>query len=97
MPDRPEPIGFGRGPDYCPTCANERSKVYDSRASPEGWRVRRRRCDACSGRWRTFEIAEADADTMRLAFRRMEAMARLSQDLARLVKECRHFMADLPD
>lgn len=44
---------------HCPFCANEETKVIDSRLAAEGHQVRRRReCQSCSERFTTFETAE---------------------------------------
>lgn len=44
---------------YCPFCSHEDSKVLDSRPSPEGKGIRRRReCLKCEKRWRTVERLE---------------------------------------
>ncbi|MDX1606351.1 MAG: transcriptional regulator NrdR [Candidatus Competibacterales bacterium] len=44
---------------HCPFCGAADTKVVDSRLSPEGDRVRRRReCTACSTRFTTYEAAE---------------------------------------
>lgn len=44
---------------HCPFCANEETKVIDSRLAAEGAQVRRRReCIKCSERFTTFESAE---------------------------------------
>ena len=44
---------------HCPFCDALDTKVVDSRLSPEGDRVRRRReCISCSARFTTYEIAE---------------------------------------
>jgi hypothetical protein len=40
----------------CPTCDSQQSSVIDSRPSPEGDEIRRRRvCPACGYRWTTYE------------------------------------------
>lgn len=44
---------------YCPFCGAADTRVVDSRLSPEGNKVRRRReCSACGARFTTYEIAE---------------------------------------
>jgi len=44
---------------HCPFCAAVDTKVVDSRLSPEGDRVRRRReCLQCGARFTTYEVAE---------------------------------------
>lgn len=44
---------------HCPFCANEETKVIDSRLAAEGAQVRRRReCTKCAERFTTFESAE---------------------------------------
>ena len=44
---------------HCPFCANEETKVIDSRLAGEGRQVRRRReCMNCSERFTTFESPE---------------------------------------
>ncbi len=44
---------------HCPFCAATDTKVVDSRLSPEGDRVRRRReCPRCGERFTTYEIAD---------------------------------------
>jgi transcriptional repressor NrdR len=44
---------------YCPFCGAQDTKVYDSRLTPEGDQVRRRReCISCGARFTTFETAE---------------------------------------
>ncbi|TCO82107.1 transcriptional repressor NrdR [Plasticicumulans lactativorans] len=44
---------------HCPFCSAVDTKVVDSRLSPDGDRVRRRReCLACGARFTTFEVAE---------------------------------------
>ena len=44
---------------HCPFCANEETKVIDSRLAGEGRQIRRRRqCLACNERFTTFETAE---------------------------------------
>lgn len=44
----------------CPVCAHFDSKVIDSRPSPDGTSIRRRReCLACGRRFTTFETIEA--------------------------------------
>lgn len=44
---------------HCPFCANDETKVIDSRLAGEGRQVRRRReCSACGERFSTFETAE---------------------------------------
>ncbi len=43
----------------CPFCAAGDTRVIDSRLSPEGDRVRRRReCPQCNARFTTYEVAE---------------------------------------
>ena len=40
----------------CPTCGHEESQVKDSRPTEDGAAIRRRRqCEACEGRFTTFE------------------------------------------
>jgi transcriptional repressor NrdR len=44
---------------YCPFCAALDTKVIDSRVTPEGDKVRRRReCLTCGARFTTYEVAE---------------------------------------
>ena len=44
---------------YCPFCANDDTRVVDSRVVEEGAAVRRRReCEACGKRFSTYERAE---------------------------------------
>ena len=44
---------------HCPFCANEETKVIDSRLAGEGRQIRRRRqCLDCNERFTTFESAE---------------------------------------
>jgi transcriptional repressor NrdR len=44
---------------HCPFCAAQDTRVVDSRLSPEGDRVRRRReCTQCGARFTTYEVAE---------------------------------------
>jgi transcriptional repressor NrdR len=44
---------------HCPFCNAADTKVIDSRLSPEGDRVRRRRaCSDCGARFTTYEVAE---------------------------------------
>ena len=44
---------------HCPFCFRPDTRVVDSRLSPDGSRVRRRReCPACEARFTTYEIAE---------------------------------------
>lgn len=44
----------------CPFCADEESKVIDSRPTDEGERIRRRReCLKCGKRFTTYEIIES--------------------------------------
>ncbi len=44
---------------HCPFCGGNDTRVVDSRLSPEGDRVRRRReCPACGARFTTYEVAE---------------------------------------
>ncbi|MCP5420078.1 MAG: transcriptional regulator NrdR [Gammaproteobacteria bacterium] len=44
---------------HCPFCAAIDTRVVDSRLSPEGDRVRRRReCSQCGARFTTYEVAE---------------------------------------
>lgn len=44
---------------HCPFCGAADTKVVDSRLTPEGDRVRRRReCVTCGARFTTYEIAE---------------------------------------
>jgi transcriptional repressor NrdR len=44
---------------HCPFCAAVDTRVVDSRLSPEGDRVRRRReCSQCGARFTTYEVAE---------------------------------------
>ena len=44
---------------HCPFCAAQDTRVVDSRLSPEGDRVRRRReCTQCGARFTTYEAAE---------------------------------------
>ncbi len=44
---------------HCPFCANEETKVTDSRLAAEGQQVRRRReCLSCGERFTTFETAQ---------------------------------------
>lgn len=44
---------------HCPFCNTVDTKVIDSRLSPEGDRVRRRRiCADCGARFTTYEVAE---------------------------------------
>ena len=43
----------------CPSCRNQASRVVDSRPSPEGAEIRRRReCEHCSTRFTTYERVE---------------------------------------
>jgi len=43
----------------CPYCENKKTRVIDSRAVDEGGSIRRRRlCEACGGRFTTFERRE---------------------------------------
>lgn len=43
----------------CPFCAEDDSKVIDSRLTAEGYQIRRRReCPCCKERFTTFETAE---------------------------------------
>ena len=43
----------------CPFCSAENTKVIDSRLSPEGNKVRRRReCEYCGKRFTTYEVIE---------------------------------------
>jgi len=44
---------------HCPFCTTQDTRVVDSRLSPEGDRVRRRReCTQCGARFTTYEVAE---------------------------------------
>jgi len=44
---------------YCPFCANDDTRVVDSRVAEDGSAVRRRReCEACGKRFSTYERAE---------------------------------------
>ena len=44
---------------YCPYCANDDTRVVDSRVVEDGAAVRRRReCEACGKRFSTYERAE---------------------------------------
>lgn len=44
---------------HCPFCGHDDTRVVDSRLSPEGDRVRRRReCPICGSRFTTHEVAE---------------------------------------
>ncbi|HXH02300.1 MAG TPA: transcriptional regulator NrdR [Candidatus Competibacteraceae bacterium] len=44
---------------HCPFCGGQDTRVVDSRLSPEGDKVRRRReCPQCGARFTTYEIAE---------------------------------------
>ncbi len=44
---------------HCPLCHTPDTKVIDSRLSPEGEKVRRRReCVRCGARFTTYEVAE---------------------------------------
>jgi len=44
---------------YCPFCANDDTRVVDSRVVEDGGAVRRRReCEACGKRFSTYERAE---------------------------------------
>ncbi len=44
---------------HCPFCTAENTKVIDSRLSPEGNKVRRRReCEVCGKRFTTYEVIE---------------------------------------
>jgi transcriptional repressor NrdR len=44
---------------HCPFCADEETKVIDSRLAGDGRQIRRRRqCQACNERFTTFESAE---------------------------------------
>ena len=44
---------------YCPFCGNHDTRVIDSRLSPAGDKVRRRReCAGCAERFTTYEVAE---------------------------------------
>jgi len=44
---------------YCPYCANDDTRVVDSRVVEDGVAVRRRReCEACGKRFSTYERAE---------------------------------------
>lgn len=48
---------------HCPVCGHEETKVIDSRLTPDGNKVRRRRecLDAgCASRFTTYEVAEID-------------------------------------
>lgn len=70
----------------CPFCAHEDSKVIDSRASPPGDAIRRRReCEACARRFTTYERVEdvlpavVKKDGRREAFDRQKLMAGLSR------------------
>ena len=43
----------------CPSCANEESRVVDSRSSDDGTSIRRRReCTSCGFRFTTYEHAQ---------------------------------------
>ena len=43
----------------CPFCATQDTRVVDSRLSPDGNKVRRRReCTQCGARFTTYEVAE---------------------------------------
>src|SRR6185369_13457410 len=44
---------------HCPVCANPESSVVDTRVSPDGTSIRRRReCDKCGFRFSTNETVE---------------------------------------
>jgi transcriptional repressor NrdR len=44
---------------HCPFCAAQDTRVVDSRLSPDGDKVRRRReCAQCGARFTTYEVAE---------------------------------------
>jgi transcriptional repressor NrdR len=44
---------------HCPFCGSSDTRVIDSRLSPEGDKVRRRReCPNCAARFTTYEVAE---------------------------------------
>jgi transcriptional repressor NrdR len=46
---------------HCPFCNTPDTKVIDTRLSPEGDQVKRRReCQQCTERFTTFEVAELD-------------------------------------
>lgn len=46
---------------HCPFCNTPDTKVIDTRLSPEGDQVKRRReCHECTERFTTFEVAELD-------------------------------------
>jgi transcriptional repressor NrdR len=44
---------------HCPFCGSSDTRVIDSRLSPDGDKVRRRReCPSCAARFTTYEVAE---------------------------------------
>ena len=64
---------------HCPFCAHENSQVKDSRPSEDGAAIRRRRqCEACGGRFTTFErvqlreVGVAKSDGKREPFDRVK-------------------------
>ena len=83
---------------YCPVCSHVDSRVVDSRLSPDGTSVRRRReCDECGFRFSTFEECEL-LDTRvvkRNGEREMYMRDKLERGLRRALEKRSHTEADV--
>ncbi len=54
----PGPVVYPYGM-HCPTCGSSETRVIDSRPAESGTAIRRRRlCEACNGRFTTYERSE---------------------------------------
>lgn len=76
---RPEPKETSNSGRCCPECGNSRTGVFDSRADSTTFSKptvkRRHQCYACSHRWVSFQITEADLDAIFAAARASESAA----------------------
>jgi len=82
----------------CPVCAHEDTRVIDTRLSPDGTSVRRRReCDACGFRFSTFEEIELlDVRVVkRDGTREMYSRDKLERGLLRALEKRSHTESDL--
>lgn len=83
---------------HCPVCSHEDTRVVDSRLSPDGTSVRRRReCDACEYRFSTYEEIELlDIRVVkRDGTREMYAREKLERGLRRALEKRSHTESDV--
>lgn len=82
----------------CPVCAHDETRVIDTRLSPDGTSVRRRReCDACGFRFSTFEEIELlDVRVVkRDGTREMYSRDKLERGLLRALEKRSHTESDI--